>query len=375
MDRWLMGVLGAVLVLSGFSSVVSNLVVPRPSRSRFTRFVHGAVRLPFQLAADARSTPEGKDRALAPMAPLTLVAVLIGWLLLFLLGYGLLEAAVSGLPLRKALVEAGSSMLTLGFASSNRESLNAIDFCAAATGPVTIGLQVGYLPALYGAYQSREMEVTLLEARAGVPPWGPEILARYAQAELLDGLDELFRNWERWSAAVSESHTTYPILIQFRSPKPNRNWLVALVAVMDAAALRLAFNPSQPQYAVRMALRAGFVCLRDLADIRGIGYDRDPRPDDPLLLTYEDFLQGVARMSGQGYGMERTPEQAWPHFRGWRVNYEAVAHRLARDIDAVPAPWSGARRTSTPVRTPITPNDRRPGPGGPPGAEPSAGSS
>ncbi|KOU19060.1 hypothetical protein ADK52_29455 [Streptomyces sp. WM6372] len=355
-----MGVLGAALVLSGFSSVVSNLVVPRPSRSRFTRFVHDAVRRPFQLAADARSTPEGKDRTLAPMAPLTLVAVLIGWLLLFLLGYGLLEAAVSGLPLRKALVEAGSSLLTLGFASSSRESLNAIDFCAAATGPVTIGLQVGYLPALYGAYQSREIEVTLLEARAGVPPWGPEILARYAQAELLDGLDELFRNWERWSAAVSESHTTYPILIQFRSPKPNRNWLVALVAVMDAAALRLAFNPSQPQYAVRMALRAGFVCLRDLADIRGVRYNHDPHPDDPLLLTYEDFLQGVARMSQQGYRMERTPEQAWPHFRGWRVNYEAIAHRLARDIDAVPAPWSGTRRTGGPVRTPVTPTDRRP---------------
>ncbi|MFI1154794.1 hypothetical protein [Streptomyces sp. NPDC020817] len=88
------------------------------------------------------------------------------------------------------------------------------------------------------------------------------------------------------------------------------------VAVMDAAAPRPAFAPSQPQYAARMALRAGFVRLRDLADIRGIGYDRDPRPDDPLLLTYEDFLQGLARMSGQGYRMERTPEQARPHFRG-----------------------------------------------------------
>ncbi|MEV0990314.1 hypothetical protein [Streptomyces sp. NPDC049949] len=50
---------------------------------------------------------------------------------------------------RKALVEARSSMLALGFAGSNREGLNAIDFCAAATGPVTIGLQVGYLPATH----------------------------------------------------------------------------------------------------------------------------------------------------------------------------------------------------------------------------------
>ncbi|WP_445518634.1 hypothetical protein [Streptomyces sp. NEAU-174] len=59
--------------------------------------------------------------------------------------------------------------------------------------------------------------------------------------------------------------------------------------------------------------------------------------------------------------MERTAEEAWPHFRSWRVNDETPAHRLARDIDAVPAPWSGPRRTAPPVRSPLTPADRRPG--------------
>ncbi|MEU4347669.1 hypothetical protein [Streptomyces sp. NPDC023838] len=358
--RVLQGITGAVIVLGIFSSVLRTLVIPRPTRSGFTQVVHRLVRRPFQLVADRLPGAEAKDRVLAPVAPLAIVVTLMGWLACFMVGYALLEAAVSRLPFQDAMVESGSSLFTLGFAGGTRVTLNVIDFCAAATGPIVIGLQIGYLPTLYGAYQRRETEVTLLQSRAGSPPWGPEILARYAQVELLHSLTELFGNWERWSAEVSESHTTYPVLIHFRSPKANRNWLIALLAVMDAAALRLAFNPSQPAAEVRLALRAGFVCLRDIADLRAIPYDRDPHPDDPLQLTYEDFRHGVARMADQGYPMERTPEEAWPHFRGWRINYEQLAYWLARDIDAVPAPWSGPRRTTVAVRTPVTPVDRRP---------------
>ncbi|MGW1889701.1 hypothetical protein ACWCP6_05470 [Streptomyces sp. NPDC002004] len=359
--RVLLGILGAVIVFGTFSSVLRTLVIPRSTRSGFTRVVQRAVQLPFQWIADRLDSAEGKDMVLGPVAPLAIVVTLMSWLVSFMVGYGLLEAAVSDLALRDSLIEAGSSLFTLGFASSNRATLNVIDFCAAATGPIVIGLQIGYLPTLYGAYQRRETEVTLLQARAGNPAWGPEILARYAQVELLEDLTDLFRSWERWSAEVSESHTTYPVLLQFRSPKSTRNWLIALLSVMDAAALRLAFNPSQPHRAeVRMALRAGFVCLRDIADMKGIPYNRDPHPEDPIELTYEEFLDGVARLADQGYPMERTPEGAWPHFHGWRVNYESLVYRLARDIEAVPAPWSGPRRTPVSIRTPITPVDRRP---------------
>jgi hypothetical protein len=65
-------------------------------------------------------------------------------------------------------------------------------------------------------------------------------------------------------------------------------------------------------------------------------------------------------MRRQGFPMERTPEDAWPHFRGWRVNYENLAYRLAYDIDAVPAAWSGPRRTPAVILTPTTPKDRQP---------------
>ena len=44
---------------------------------------------------------------------------------------------------------------------------------AAFTGLVAVTLQIAYLPTLYAEFNRRENEVTLLNARAGVPSWGP----------------------------------------------------------------------------------------------------------------------------------------------------------------------------------------------------------
>jgi hypothetical protein len=44
-----------------------------------------------------------------------------------------------------------------------------IVFLAAATGLVILTLQIAYLPTLYAAFNRRETQVALLNARAGVP--------------------------------------------------------------------------------------------------------------------------------------------------------------------------------------------------------------
>jgi len=51
-----------------------------------------------------------------------------------------------------------------------------------------------------------------------------------------------------------------------------------------------------------------------------------------------------ARLREVNFPIEREPEAAWPHFVGWRVNYEQAAYAIAAAIDAVPALWSGPRR-------------------------------
>jgi len=150
------------------------------------------------------------------------------------------------------------------------------------------------------------------------------------------------------------------VLIHLRSPLPMRHWLIALLAVLDAAALQLALNPSMPQGEARLCLRAGFTCLRELARIERISFDADPAPEARIGLGYEEFGYGIVRMRSQGYPMERTPEQAWPHFRGWRVNYESIVYELAYRLDAVPALWSGPRRRGMVPMDVVTPVDRRP---------------
>lgn len=361
--RALAVLLGLVVVIGTLSSVVRTLVVPRGLRSKLSALVTSGTRGVFQTVADRTGVYERKDAVLAWAAPMSILALLVAWLAAFLLGYALMLYGLSSLDPRAALREAGSSLFTLGFASSDRDRLTAVDFVAAATGPVVVALLVGYLPTLYAAYNRREAEVTLLQSRAGEPNWGPEILARHAAISSLDNLRGLFAGWERWAADVSESHSNYPILMYVRSPVPQRNWLVGLLSVMDAGALQLALNPSLPQGEARLAVRAGFSCLRELARAQRIPYDPDPSPDGDIQLTREEFDLAITRLRAVDFPMERTPDQAWPHFRGWRVNYEAIAYTLLRRIDAVPALWSGPRRTSSEPVAPVTPANRLPGGG------------
>jgi hypothetical protein len=74
--RVVLGIAGAVTVLGIFSSVLRTLVIPRPTRSSFTRTVQRLVHFPFQLAADRLRSAEAKDRVLAPVAPLAILITL-----------------------------------------------------------------------------------------------------------------------------------------------------------------------------------------------------------------------------------------------------------------------------------------------------------
>ena len=184
---------------------------------------------------------------------------------------------------------------------------------------------------------------------------------RHAVVNSTDELATLWRGWERWAADVAESHVNYPVLIHVRSAQPMRNWLVALLSVMDAAAFQMAVNPQVPQGTARVALRQGFVAVRDIARAEGITVEEDPDPDTAILLSFEEFATGYADVASAGYAMQRTAAEAWPHFRGWRVNYEHAAYALAERIDAPPAAWSGTRTPHLDVILPQRPQNRMPG--------------
>ncbi len=358
-------VAGIALLLADAAGVIRVLIVPRPSRGLGTVTVR-AVRAGFRWVTRFARTFQAKDRVLAVSEPVALVGLLFTWLAIAVVGFTLVNWGIAGRTFREAFIEAGSSVFTLGFLRGPGAN-EVVDFFAAGTGMVLVALQIAYLPTLYSSYNRRETFVTLLESRAGAPAWGPEILTRHFLVGMFDSLAGLFAEWERWAADVAESHTSYPSLLYLRSPRPANSWVVSLVAVMDSAALSLSVDPEGAPIEARMCLRMGFTCLRDIAQVTGIEFDPDPSPDDPIDLPRAEFDAAYDLLRQIGYPISRSSDDAWLHFRGWRINYEHVAYALAATLDAPPARWTGPRRLfHGESLAPVRPTDRQPR-GAPPG--------
>jgi hypothetical protein len=362
--QWV-GFVGGVAVLAGtVASVVGTLVVPRGIDSRISRACERTVDAGYVLITKPVRSFERRDRILAWQAPVTLLLRLGVWMGLLVFGYALVLLPLVPGRAFHSIGEAGSSIFTLGYSPPSNTTSTIVDYVAAFTGLVVVGLQIGYLPTLYAAFNRRETEVTLLVSRAGVPAWGPEILVR-TRWGIYDGdtrpvLNELFDRWERWSAEVAESHTTYLTLVRLRSPRPLSHWLTSILAVMDAAALHLSLAPDrEPKIAARRCLRMGFTALRQIAATMRLPVDEDPNPDQPIAVSYEEFASAVEMLQSLDYPVQVSTEDAWPNFKGWRVNYEALAYALAYAVDAPPALWSGTRRWPSEPISPRRPVNRR----------------
>src|ERR1700759_2227998 len=241
--RLVAAVAGGLLVLAAWTSVTGTLIVSRSGGGWLTRWVGRIVTGAFGLAAALITDYRRRDRLLATQPAAILLAQLAAWLGISFAGFGLLLWPFAARGVASAFTDAGSSMFTLGFAEPGGAAPSAIVFLGAATGLVII---------------------PLLNARAGVPSWGPELLARTHYAlgtgvSTLDTMPDLYAQWERWAADIAESHTTYLTLVRFRSPRPLSSWVTALLAVLDSAALYLSLSPDEvPAVAARLCLRSGF---------------------------------------------------------------------------------------------------------------------
>ena len=252
-------------------------------------------------------TYEARDRFLALQAPLYLIVILMIWLAALLIGFALmLWPFMRTGGLIHAITVSGSSLFTLGFAAEAGAAPRLLVFCAAAAGLTIVALQIAYLPVLYGAFNRREVLVTMLDSRAGSPAWGPELLARSELVDNVHNLASLYQRWEEWAADVAETHASYPVLLWFRSPHPYRSWVIALLAVMDAAAMQLSTQPLLAPSEARAFLRMGYMCLRDLASVVGLTYDPDPKPNDPIQLTEDNFQDAIHHLEHVGWTMQRS---------------------------------------------------------------------
>lgn len=341
--RLVASVLAVAVILGIIVSAVRTFVVPRGLPVALSRVVFVVLRGVFLRLPRRSKDYAALDHRMAFYAPTALLTLPLVWLTAVLGAFAVLYWAIDQEGAWTALETSGSSLLTLGFQHPGSRVTTVLSFGEAAIGLTLLALLITYLPTIYGAFTRRESFVSLMEGRAGSPPWGVTMLLRYQQIGLLDRSDELWERAELWFSDIEESHTSLGALSFFRSPQPEHSWVTTAGAVLDASSLRLAALdlPDDPHCA--LCIRSGYLSLRRIAAYFDIPYDADPQPMDPISISRDEFDDALDRLAAEGTPLRADRDQAWRDFRGWRVNYDPVLVALAKLTFAPIAPWSSDR--------------------------------
>ena len=243
--RVFLGSIGGVLVLATLSDMLNTLVATHTSRSKwwFTVRLYDVSWAVVTAFVRRTSSERRKNTLLATFAPLSILALLVGWILQQVIGWGLIWWAVRGLDgadgLGDSLYFSGVVYFTVGFGEIvPADAVPRIGaLIEAFSGLLTTALVIGYLPSLFSAYAERERQLMSLDdgTEQRITPMNL-ILARSVPGDPSE-LDDFFAEWERWVAGVLTTHTSYPMLSLFRSQQPSQHWITALGLVTDAAVL------------------------------------------------------------------------------------------------------------------------------------------
>ena len=345
-------VIGVSLVVVAMTSAIKSTILPRAVRNRLVTLVVVSVRVIFQMFLRRADNYERRDRVMGFYGPATLIAELVTWMALILIGYSLMFLAIETSSVKRAVELSGSSVTTIGTSASAHLATQLLTYSEAGLGLVLLTLLITYLPSIYQSFSRRENGVGLLAVRAGSPPSAITMLIRYHRIEDVNyRLTELWRTWEAWFVDVEETHSSYPVLAFFRSPRSNQSWVNSAGVLLDAASLWLSAIQHDNDPDAQLCIRAGFLSLRWIASNFGIPYDPDPSPDDPISITRAEFDSAYDQMAEAGIGLRPDREQAWIDFSGWRVNYDTVLLNLARFVEAPPIPWVSDRSPLRPEQT------------------------
>jgi hypothetical protein len=346
-------VVGGLTAVLTVLSAVMTVVVPRAAPTILTRLVFISVRRLFILRGRRAQTYERRDQAMALYAPTSLLTLAVTWLVLELVGYMLMFWSLGERPWRLAFALSGSSLLTLGFTAPHELPMTALSFTEAGLGLALLALLISYLPTIYTAFSRREAAVASLDTRAGLPPSAAEMLERLSIIRGLDQMDDFWRSWQQWFVDIEETHTTNPSLVFYRSPIPQRSWITAAGTVLDAASILSSTIEGPRRSEAELCIRSGYLSLRRIAAYFAIPYDPDPRPDDPISISRQEYEQVRNRLLAVGVPLKPDVDQAWRDFAGWRVNYDKVLLALAGLVLAPYAQWSSDRSFAY-RRPPIT---------------------
>jgi hypothetical protein len=241
----------------------------------------------------------------------------------------------------KVIYLSGETFFTLGYGdiTPNNAAARALAVMEAGMGFAFLGVVIGYLPVVYNSFAAREIEISLLDARAGSPPSAAEFLGRLGCCPEQTVLDQIFRDWERWCSDLLSSHISYPVLVFFRSQHSNQSWLGALTVMLDVTSLITTgvkgIHPDQAKLTFAMARHAAV----DLAQVVNADYS----PHDVDRLAASDLTQLRAELAAHGVTLDKGVDAA-ERLAELRVLYEPYLHALSRRLWMTLPPWIGTDR-------------------------------
>jgi hypothetical protein len=334
------GIVIAAVLLDAFETVVLPRRVTR--QFKLTAWFYRRTWIPWRRIAGRIKTFSRQQNFLGYFGPLSLILLLGFWAAGLIFGFALLQFGIGGheqlgnepITFARILYQSGQTFFTLGYGDILPTTAGArfLSVLEAGMGFAFLGVVIGYLPVVYASFSRREIQISMLDARAGSPPTAAELLVRLAgrsENPAIDQivLDEVLRDWERWSGELLESHISYPALSFFRSQHSNQSWLGALVTMLDVTSLIMTgiegIHPGQAKLTFAIARHAAV----DLAQVVNARYD----PDSPERLTDPDFETLREALAAAGLKL-RSTDQARQKLAKLRSMYEPYVHSTARNL-------------------------------------------
>lgn len=298
-----------MVLLDAFETVVLPRRVTR--HFKLTAWFYRRTWIPWRKIARRIKTASRQQNFLGYFGPLSLILLLGFWASGLIFGFALIQYGIGGheqlnqepLTFGKIVYHSGETFFTLGYGDivPTSGAARALSVIEAGMGFAFLGVVIGYIPVVYASFSRREIQISMLDARAGSPPTAVELLVRLAGRSDDPGvdqkvLDEVLRGWERWAAELLESQISYPVLTFFRSQHSNQSWLAALTTMLDVTSLVLVgiegVHPGQAKLTFAMARHAAV----DLAQVVNARYD----PAAPDRLPDEEFEPLGAALAAAG---------------------------------------------------------------------------
>jgi hypothetical protein len=316
-----------------FETVVLPRTVAR--RLRLTRMYFGFVWGGWSWMAAKVRRERRRERFLAIYGPLSLVGLAAVWAIALVIGFGALHWAagshlqpVGPSPVFDDLYMSGTTFFTLGLGDVH--PVDGVDriitVAEAGMGFAFLATVIAYFPVLYQAFSRRETRLTLLDAWAGSPPAGAEVLRRLGLRGEIGHLDAFLKDWEYWCSEVLESHISYPALAYFRSQHQHQSWVAALAAILDLSALVQVGIDHVPTWQAHVTFAIARHAAADLMQVLRATPDKkmDRLPGDAL-----DALRG--QLEAAGLAPARSPE-ADAHLARLRESYEPFICGLSHEL-------------------------------------------